>query len=50
MLIGVAIAIVVGVALIPVVVDTVNDLDTATTPSTVINLRTFCPLSLSPFL
>lgn len=43
-LIGIAIAIVVGVALVPVVVDTVNDLDTTTTPSTVLNLADLLPI------
>jgi len=43
-LIGIAIAIVVGVALVPVVVDTVNSLDTTTTPSTVLNLADLLPI------
>lgn len=43
-LIGIAIAIVVGVALVPVVVDTVNGLDTATTPDTVLNLAALLPI------
>lgn len=43
-LIGIAIAIVVGVALVPVVTDTVNDLDTSATPSTVLNLAELLPI------
>ena len=43
-LIGIAIAIVVGVALVPVVVDTVNGLDTDTTPSTVLNIADLLPI------
>ena len=43
-LIGIAIAIVVGVSLVPVVVDTVNNLDTAATPDTVENLAALLPI------
>jgi len=43
-LIGIAIAIVVGVSLVPVVVDTVNNLDTVATPTTVLNLAALLPI------
>ena len=43
-LIGIAIAIVVGVSLIPTVTTTVNNLDTIDTPSTVLNLAELLPM------
>ena len=43
-LIGIAISIVIGVALVPTVVNTVNDLDTAATPDAVLNLVELLPI------
>ena len=45
-LIGIAIAIVVGVALVPVVVSTVNTLDTTGTPDSVLALANLLPIIL----
>ena len=45
-LIGVVIAMVVGVALVPVIVDTINDLDTETTDASVISLAGLLPIIL----
>ncbi len=43
-LIGIVIALVVGVSLIPVIVDQVNALDTNTTPTSVLNLAELLPI------
>jgi len=43
-LIGIAISIVIGVALVPTVVGTVNSLDTVATPSAVLNLANLLPI------
>ena len=43
-LIGIVIALVVGVSLIPVIVDQVNSLDTEVTPASVINLANLLPI------
>ena len=43
-LIGIAISIVIGVALVPTVVSTVNNLDTVATPSAVLNLTQLLPI------
>ena len=43
-LIGIVIALVVGVSLIPVIVDQVNSLDTTVTPTSVINLANLLPI------
>ena len=43
-LIGIVIALVVGVSLIPVIVDQVNSLDTEVTPTSVINLANLLPI------
>ncbi len=43
-LIGIVIALVVGVSLVPVIVDQVNALDTATTPTAVLNLSELLPI------
>ena len=43
-LIGIVIALVVGVSLIPVIVDQVNALDTEVTPVAVVNLANLLPI------
>ncbi|KKN22074.1 hypothetical protein LCGC14_0918800 [marine sediment metagenome] len=43
-LIGIIIALVVGVSLVPVIVDQVNSLDTEVTPSSVLNLANLLPI------
>ena len=43
-LIGIVIALVVGVSLVPVIVDQVNSLDTEVTPSSVVNLANLLPI------
>ncbi len=43
-LIGIVIALVVGVSLVPVIVDQVNSLDTEVTPTSVINLANLLPI------
>ena len=43
-LIGIVIALVVGVSLVPVIVDQVNALDTEITPTSVINLANLLPI------
>ncbi len=43
-LIGIVIALVVGVSLVPVIVDQVNSLDTEITPTSVINLANLLPI------
>lgn len=43
-LIGVAIALVVGVSLVPVIVDTVDSLNATTTPTAVLNLADLLPI------
>lgn len=43
-LIGIAIALVVGVSLVPVIVDTVNSLNQTLTPSAVLNLADLLPI------
>ncbi len=43
-LIGIVIALVVGVSLLPVIVEQVNSLDTETTPISVLNLADLLPI------
>ena len=43
-LIGIVIALVVGVSLVPVIVDQVNSLNTEITPTSVINLANLLPI------
>ena len=43
-LIGIVIALVVGVSLVPVIVDQVNALNTETTPTSVLNLANLLPI------
>jgi hypothetical protein len=43
-LIGIVIALVVGVSLVPVIVEQVASLDTATTPTSVLNLADLLPI------
>ncbi len=43
-LIGIVIALVVGISLVPVIVDQVNSLDTEVTPTSVINLADLLPI------
>ncbi len=43
-LIGIVIALVVGVSLVPVIVEQVNSLDTETTPTSVLNLADLLPI------
>lgn len=43
-LIGIVIALVVGISLVPVIVDQVNALDTEVTPSSVLNLANLLPI------
>ena len=43
-LIGIVIALVVGVSLVPVIVDQVNSLNTEVTPTSVINLANLLPI------
>ncbi len=43
-LIGIVIAMVIGVSLLPVIVEQVNDLDPATTPTSVLNLADLLPI------
>lgn len=43
-LIGIVIALVVGISLVPVIVDQVNAIDTEVTPASVVNLTNLLPI------